>query len=604
MITGETQSYIDVDPNDVIDRVTENDDNVKEDESEEDNKEDKEDAHVQVTQDESSSANELVIASVIGTLAVVLLGIAFFVFFSDTKPAVKSREQNISRESIEKIIGIALERNQARNDRERSHEENRIDYAELAEKVMPSMVRINTNIGMGSGFFVNNAGDVMTNYHVIENAREIIVIPLRGDPTYALVKDYDAQRDVALLATNIVKSPFLTISHTLPRQGESVMAVGNPQELDGTVSNGIISAFRDNGTLIQFTAPISPGSSGGALINSRGEVVGMPKMLRVDGQNLNFAIAPTILLNFYERAKNKTPRAMPKVASRKPESNPTPKRDSELFFIRKDDSYEVYLDTESVNYDRESNIVSFNTTWYPSEKTKQQIERDPNFDLIPGKELGIFVLSYLVDFSRDNYVHLRTVNFYADGSVARDYIRPKEQAKWEAPKKGSRIADLMQELRRRLNPKNSKRSSPERNDNSGITLPNKNGFLAHKWGDSIASVRKRVSAPLKRVDDSNELYSTYRPYKIKELNSSMEFYVTYGFVNDGLWSVIFSPVNMLISEADFELLSNNLVKLYGLYMTEKHEGALLGRIWYVDGMGIVLEYERARKELAIAFVGL
>ena len=68
------------------------------------------------------------------------------------------------------------------------------------------------------------------------------------------------------------------------------MAVGNPKGYEGTVSNGIISAFRENNTWIQFTAPISQGSSGGALINLRGEVVGMPTKLRTDGQNLNFAI--------------------------------------------------------------------------------------------------------------------------------------------------------------------------------------------------------------------------------------------------------------------------------------------------------------------------
>lgn len=200
-----------------------------------------------------------------------------------------------------------------------------MDYAALTEKVLPSIVRIDVNKGfdqgVGSGFFVSDMGDILTNYHVIEGAREILVIPHEGESFYAMIKDVDEENDMALLTMRYPETtPFLKISDALPRQGEAVMALGSPKGLDRTVSNGIVSAFRgkDN-KFVQFTAPISPGSSGGALLNARGEVVGMPTMQAAEGQNLNFAISPTILLRFFEAARYKTPRATSPMATRRSE---------------------------------------------------------------------------------------------------------------------------------------------------------------------------------------------------------------------------------------------------------------------------------------------
>ena len=257
-----------------------------------------------------------------------------------------------------------------------------VSYADLVERVLPSIVRINTDKATGSGFFASDRGDVLTNYHVIEGAKDIVVVPYKGEPFYALLKDFDADNDMALIVMNDNgKTPFLKISNTLPRQGENVIAIGNPKGLDGTVSNGIISAFRENNTLVQFTAPISPGSSGGALINTQGEVVGMPTMLLQEGQNLNFAIAPGLLRRFFNNARYKTPRTMPKMASRKSEVM-QPNNEPDMLFVQKDKSYEIYLETGHIIYDKGSSVVTFITAWYPSEMTKGQIAKDPNFDLI------------------------------------------------------------------------------------------------------------------------------------------------------------------------------------------------------------------------------
>ena len=184
------------------------------------------------------------------------------------------------------------------------------NYADLVERVMPSIVLIETdNNSRGSGFFVSAKGDILTNYHVISNAGRIRVTTRDGKKINARVKDFDSENDMALIAIESRSAtPFLQISPVLPRQGEAVIAIGNPRGYDGTVSNGIISAFRENNKWVQFTAPISPGSSGGALINLQGQVVGMPTQYRTDGQNLNFAVAPTLLNNFFKTAQNNSRR--------------------------------------------------------------------------------------------------------------------------------------------------------------------------------------------------------------------------------------------------------------------------------------------------------
>ena len=324
------------------------------------------------------------------------------------------------------------------------------DYADLVERVMPAIVTIRTDAGTGSGFFVSAQGDIMTNYHVIREATRITVTPRGGVPVSAMLKDYDSTKDVALLKVNMSKaSPFLRISSILPRQGEAVLAVGNPRGYEGTVSNGIISAFRQNNTWIQFTAPISPGSSGGALINLRGEVVGMPTKLRTDGQNLNFAIAPTVLAKFFDVAREKPAMTLTSSGAEVDEEFNIDD-DYGLQFVRRDDNYEMYLETDHIEYDSETSIASFVSVWFPTERTNAGMKRDPNFHAVKGKDFGACMLVYLADFSNGTYLHLRTLNLYTDGTTARDYIKPREQYKWERPSRGSRIDYLLKEVRKQL----------------------------------------------------------------------------------------------------------------------------------------------------------
>lgn len=251
---------------------------------------------------------KLLIKIALSVSTITFIIIAMFIFFVINDKYNNTPEKIYDNNTDYEIVMQEIEQLKIKTLKQESNTPGNTgitDYADLAEKVMPSIVRINTDRSTGSGFFANSDGDILTNFHVIEFAGNITVITEDGRNFRARVKKFDSDKDIALLSVNMrYPAPFLRISSKLPRQGEAVMAVGNPRGLNGTVSNGIISAFRgNNNEWVQFTAPVSPGSSGGALINAAGEVVGMPTMLLEDSQNLNFAISSGVLLRFLNSAK-------------------------------------------------------------------------------------------------------------------------------------------------------------------------------------------------------------------------------------------------------------------------------------------------------------
>lgn len=152
-------------------------------------------------------------------------------------------------------------------------------------------------ISTGSGFVVDNAGTVVTNYHVIEGAYSLKAVTEDAKSFDVLgIVNFDEDKDIAVLKlkdANDLPTVLLGDSDKL-EIGEDVAAIGSPIGYQNTISTGIVSGFRDGqirtGKDIQITVPISHGSSGGALFNMYGEVVGITYASRIDGQNLNFAI--------------------------------------------------------------------------------------------------------------------------------------------------------------------------------------------------------------------------------------------------------------------------------------------------------------------------
>ncbi len=175
---------------------------------------------------------------------------------------------------------------------------------ELVRRVKPSVVAIATydakgeTIMTGSGFFLR-PGHVVTNLHVVRGAARAEVKTLDGKGRVFQVKGtlaIDVEGDLAILSVDapldrVRKSELAT---TLPEEGESVLVIGNPLKLEGSVTNGIVSAVREVpnvGRIIQITAPISHGNSGSPVFNLQGQVIGVVTVKVTNGQNINLAIS-------------------------------------------------------------------------------------------------------------------------------------------------------------------------------------------------------------------------------------------------------------------------------------------------------------------------
>lgn len=150
-------------------------------------------------------------------------------------------------------------------------------------------------LSFGSGFVVR-PGVVATNMLVVSGASRGWA-KLVGHPKRFAVEGtvaIDEENDLALLAVSgIAAAPSLRLADsTKVAIGDEIFALGNPLGLEGTVSSGIVSGIRAvaNTSLVQITAPISPGSSGGPVLDSRGDVIGVAVATFKGGQNLNFAI--------------------------------------------------------------------------------------------------------------------------------------------------------------------------------------------------------------------------------------------------------------------------------------------------------------------------
>lgn len=150
-----------------------------------------------------------------------------------------------------------------------------------------------SEIRTGSGFFIADDGTLITNYHVIEDA-SFVQIKLATGARYGEVEYLGAlpERDLVALRVVGVTPITLGVNPIVPPVGDRVYVVGSPLGLEGSFSEGIVSGIREIAgvRLIQFTAPISPGSSGGPLLDSNGKVIGVATATYTKGQNLNLAI--------------------------------------------------------------------------------------------------------------------------------------------------------------------------------------------------------------------------------------------------------------------------------------------------------------------------
>jgi S1-C subfamily serine protease len=190
----------------------------------------------------------------------------------------------------------------------------------IYKRVLPSVVNITSTTlvfnffygtvpqqGQGSGFILDKAGHVLTNFHVVAGANRGIKVQLSNKRSYdAKVVGTDRTHDLALLQINAPDLQAVTLADSRELSvGQKVYAIGNPFGLAGTMTRGIISSIRSirNGDsapiedAIQTDAAINPGNSGGPLLNSRGEVIGINTMIASNGAEQSSGIGFAIPIN-------------------------------------------------------------------------------------------------------------------------------------------------------------------------------------------------------------------------------------------------------------------------------------------------------------------
>lgn len=177
---------------------------------------------------------------------------------------------------------------------------HKMDGTEIFERYNGAVFMVYTSDGVngfqGSGFFINSEGLAVSNYHVFAGTGQgLEQIKLAGnDNAYKIAEviHCDEENDFILFRVNVKGNKYIPIAQEKPKVGATVYAIGSPRGLENTLSDGKVSQWRDNArTKMQISVQIDHGSSGGALINEYGEVVGITSGTFADGSqaNLNYA---------------------------------------------------------------------------------------------------------------------------------------------------------------------------------------------------------------------------------------------------------------------------------------------------------------------------
>jgi len=185
------------------------------------------------------------------------------------------------------------------------------DFSGIIEDAVKAIVSVATDKAMGSGFFVNSDGYVITNYHVIEDGDVINVLTYENEIIPANMVGFDDVKDIALLKVS-GDYEIIELGDSDDLQvGNNVIAIGNPLGLSFSVTEGIISALKREGPsglkeYIQTDVSLNPGNSGGPLIDIEGKAVGVNNYKIGGAESLGFALEINSVKEFINEASNET----------------------------------------------------------------------------------------------------------------------------------------------------------------------------------------------------------------------------------------------------------------------------------------------------------
>jgi S1-C subfamily serine protease len=169
------------------------------------------------------------------------------------------------------------------------------DFSNVIEDVVESVVTVRTDVSQGTGFLLTDNGYIVTNAHVLVDASYVDIVTYDQTETRAEFIGYDGTFDLALLKIEGNYQSIELADSDYVQVGEKVIAIGNPLGLQFSVSQGIVSATQRTGSnglnvYIQTDAALNPGNSGGPLINTDGEVIGINNFKVGESESLGFAL--------------------------------------------------------------------------------------------------------------------------------------------------------------------------------------------------------------------------------------------------------------------------------------------------------------------------
>ena len=198
--------------------------------------------------------------------------------------------------------------------------------ADIFKKASQAVVTIKTPEAFGSGVLVDQAGVIVTNLHVVQGQERATVTLPNGDAYDDVgVVEFDTRKDLVLLKIKGFKLPTAELGDSdLVAVGDKVYAIGAPKGLELTLSEGLVSGLRDTGDgyrVVQTSAAISSGSSGGGLFDDQGRLVGITSFKFRDGESLNFALP----INYVRGMLATTPKmSLAELKTRAVKSSPEP----------------------------------------------------------------------------------------------------------------------------------------------------------------------------------------------------------------------------------------------------------------------------------------
>ena len=249
-------------------------------------------------------------------------------------------------------------------------------------------------VSTGSGFFYESDSRIVTNYHVIEDAYKIEYIT-NDERKYGVeyIYYYSSEMDIAVL---VAKNPvdeykYLKAGDSNIEKGKKIYAIGSPLGIQNVLSEGIISGnyMIDGINAIQFTAPISSGSSGGALVDAKGEVIGITFASNEAGQNINLAIPIELLIKACPKWNNSMALHVAKMYS---DNHPWGNDINAMKTIAKDiqvvsledlkNNFDVYKDKRIVAFEAYVSSIFNTTSVYYFMTDKSHITGDSEYDLV------------------------------------------------------------------------------------------------------------------------------------------------------------------------------------------------------------------------------